>query len=220
MGNKYDAIIFDFDGTLFQTEKLALPSFERTFDQLKKDGIKIVKIPSEQQMLNVIGMTLDDIWNSLLPELPKEAHIKANEYMLKNELDLVNEGYGALYPGVIKTLDELKRQGYRLFIASNGLAEYVKGLSKAFMIESYFDAIYTAGEYNTSTKKLLVKQLIADFSINKCVMVGDRHSDIEAGEYNHCLTVGCDFGFASIDELDGANVTIKNFVDLLSIIDN
>ncbi|MFV9511699.1 HAD hydrolase-like protein [Tepidibacillus sp. LV47] len=30
------AIIFDFDGTLFQTEKLAIPSFIKTFETCQK----------------------------------------------------------------------------------------------------------------------------------------------------------------------------------------
>lgn len=219
MEKQYDSIIFDFDGTLFQTEKLAVPSFEKTFQQLKEEGYSSTEWPTEEQMLSVIGMTLDQIWNELLPDLPREAHLKANQYMLQNELEGVKEGYGALYPGVVETLMELKNRGYRLFVASNGLKEYIHGVSEAFRIEHYFDAMYAADEYKTESKKDLIKKLVEDHSIRQGIMVGDRHSDVEAGLTNQLLVVGCDFGFATDDELDGAHLVIQKFPQLMEVLD-
>ncbi len=218
MININDAIIFDFDGTLFQTEKLAIPSFKKTFQQLENDGYHLGNFPSEEKMLSVIGMTLDDIWRNLLPNLPIAAHQRANNYMLHNELEAVKENYGALYPDVVETLMLLKNKGYRLFIASNGVKDYITGISEAFRIDHFFDAIYTAGEFQTETKKDLVNILLENHSINKGFMVGDRHSDVEAGIANKLYVVGCDFGFSSGDELLHANVIIKEFNQLIDII--
>ncbi|WP_339060663.1 HAD hydrolase-like protein [Tepidibacillus marianensis] len=76
MKRRNATVIFDFDGTLFQTEQLAIPSFLKTFDQLINEGYSIDSIPSETKMLSVIGMTLDKIWDTLLPNLSKKLIIK------------------------------------------------------------------------------------------------------------------------------------------------
>jgi len=217
LANIYDAIIFDFDGTLFQTEKLAIPSFKQTFEQLQEEGYDI-KVPSESDMLSVIGMTLEEIWNKLLPHLSTEVHEMANRYMLYNEIKGVKEKVGALYPGVVDTLNDLKNNGYRLFIASNGLKEYIKAVSEAFRIAEYFEAIYTAGEFHTETKIELAKRLIKDYSIKKAIMVGDRKSDVDAGRANQLYVVGCNFGFSSLDELNDADIMIEHFSQLNKIV--
>ncbi|TCS81585.1 HAD family hydrolase [Tepidibacillus fermentans] len=208
------AIIFDFDGTLFQTEQLAIPSFIKTFEQLKKDGYFIPILPSKQKMLGVIGMTLEKIWKELLPNLSKEAHEKANRYMLENELKGVKNGLGSLYPKVKETLKVLKESGYLLFIASNGLEFYVKNLANTFDIDHLFAQIYTAGEHQTKSKVDLVAKILKDYGIERAVMVGDRSSDIEAGKVNNLPTIGCDFGFADDHELIGADIKIQSFDQL------
>ena len=105
----FDAIIFDFDGTLFQTEKLVVYAFEQTFKRLEEEGIYNGVNPSESQMLSVIGNTEKELWQKLLPEYPEEVRQKANDYLLNYELAGVKEGYGALYPDVVDTLIKLKK---------------------------------------------------------------------------------------------------------------
>ncbi len=36
---KPEAMIFDLDGTLFQTETLLLPAYRATFDRLREEGL-------------------------------------------------------------------------------------------------------------------------------------------------------------------------------------
>jgi len=212
-----EAIIFDFDGTLFQTDKLAIQAFNKTFEQLRSEGYQVSSSFTEADLLQVIGLTLEDIWRKLLPNLSQEAVEKASKYLLENELSGVKEGYGALFPEVVDTLLELKRAGFRLFIASNGQKEYVFGLADAFRIDHFFEGIYTAGEFETSNKDDLVKYLLENAGITKATMVGDRSSDISAGQTNNLFVVGCDFGFCTEGELAGANVIISNFSQLLEL---
>jgi len=126
--------------------------------------------------------------------------------------------YGALYPNVVETLIELKNLGYRLFIASNGLKDYVDGVLSSFRINHLFEAIYSAGEYKTETKKELVNKLLNDFNIKKAVMVGDRSSDVEAGKVNNLFIIGCNFGFSSNGELKEADEIITNFKQLIDLV--
>lgn len=214
----FDSIIFDLDGTIFQTDKLAIPAFESTFRQLADEGYVLDNEPTHDDLLAVIGLTLDDIWENLIPGQTEELYNKASKYLLENELNGLKDGYGALYPNVVETLLELKNLGYRLFIASNGLKDYVDNVLSNFRINHLFEAVYSAGEYKTETKIELVNKLISDLDIKKAIMVGDRSSDVEAGKANGLFIIGCNFGFSSDGELRGADEIITNFEQLINLV--
>lgn len=213
--NYFDSVIFDLDGTLFQTDKLALTAFNNTFNQLQEEGYKIDIIPDEKGIFSVIGLTLDNIWNRLLTDLSKEIHNKASEYLLMYEIKGIKEGYGCLYPGVIDTLVNLRNNGYNLYIASNGLKEYVYEVANSFNIKHLFNGIYCANDFDTSSKSELVKKILAYHNVNKGVIVGDRLSDVEAGIDNNLYVIGCDFGFSTNEELNNSNIIIKHFSQII-----
>ncbi len=52
---KPEAMIFDLDGTLFQTETLLLPAYYATFDQLRKEGLFQGETPPEKHILGALG---------------------------------------------------------------------------------------------------------------------------------------------------------------------
>lgn len=214
----FDSIIFDLDGTIFQTDKLVIPAFENTFKQLADEGYVLGYEPTHDDLLAVIGLTLDDIWENLIPGQTKEVYTKASKYLLENELNGLKDGYGALYPNVVETLLEFKNLGYRLFIASNGLKDYVDNVLSNFRINHLFEAVYSAGEYKTETKIELVNKLISDLDMKKAIMVGDRSSDVEAGKANGLFIIGCNFGFSSDGELRGADEIITNFEQLINLV--
>lgn len=215
---KQFAVIFDMDGTLLKTEEVALPAFKRTFQELKKSGEFTGKIPSDEELTGVFGMTLEEIWNQLLPGQSGELKKKADKRMLEHELAILKEGGLHLYPEVKETLKKFQDQGISLFIASNGLDEYIRGVCECFVLTDFFQDLYSAGRFQTESKDDLVAKLLRDFSIEKGVMVGDRKSDIQAGLANHLYTVGCNYGFSEEGELDQAHQVITRFSDLHKII--
>lgn len=209
------AILFDMDGTLLQTEKLSTPAFQRTFDQLREKGLWDGKTPDESEITNILGMTIDQVWNKLLPEASEEAIEAADIFLLENEIQLIRERVTDLYPGVWDTLQDLHARGAALFIASNGQEAYIEALCEEYNLKPFLTDLYSAGRFRTRTKNDLVAKLLKDYQVEKAVMVGDRHSDVEAGTTNGLFTIGCDFGFAKPGELDGADVIITNFPQLL-----
>lgn len=213
------AAIFDMDGTLLKTEEVAVPAFRQTFEQLKQEGAIDLPIPSDDDFTSVFGMTLEDIWNKLLPGQTDEVKSRADKYMLAKELTILKEEDIHLYSGVKETLTELRRRGVSLFIASNGLDEYIKGVCDHFQMTDWFVDLYSAGRFQTESKDDLVKKLLDDFSIENAVMVGDRKSDIQAGKANRLPTIGCAYGFADEGELQGADHVIRDFAEILPIIE-
>ncbi|RKP54193.1 HAD family hydrolase [Cohnella endophytica] len=214
-----DAVIFDLDGTLFQTETLLETVHRRVFETLREEGLYTLPLPSIDTLLGSLGMLLSDIWKRVMPEGSAEAHERANVLLLQYEMEELATGRGHLYPGVIETLRELRERGIRLFIASNGLEEYVKGVPTLKGIGDWFEGMYSAGEFATATKVDLVRRLLDAYGVQSAWMVGDRSSDVEAGKRNGLFVVGCDYaGFRRDGELDGSDAVIQSFPELLRLL--
>lgn len=214
-----EAMIFDMDGTLFKTETLLIPVYHRLFDQLRAERLFDGETPPEELMLGGLGMLLDDIWKRVLPEHDITVHRRADELLLELELIGLQEYETELYPQVAEVLERLHAQGIRLFVASNGLEQYVKGVAKAHGIYPLFEGIFSAGEYRTATKVELVRILLERHGVQNAWMVGDRSSDVEAGKHNGLTVVGCAYaGFGKEQELDKADALISSFDELLKLL--
>lgn len=220
LGERPEALIFDMDGTLFQTETNAVPAYESAFAKLRGEGVIAGGEPRVKELLGSLGMLLPDIWKRVLPDEPEAVRARMDEVFLEEELRLLAQGVGSLYPGVAETLRLLKDAGYRLFVASNGLERYVKGVAQYTGIAPLFEGLYSAGEYRTSSKVELVRLLLQRHGVGSAWMVGDRSSDVEAGRANGLKVIGCDyasFGVSADDELRGADVRIRSFRELADL---
>jgi HAD superfamily hydrolase (TIGR01549 family) len=216
---KPQAVLFDLDGTLFQTESLLEKVHRRVFETLREEGLYEKPLPSIEILLGSLGMLLSDIWKQVMPDGSPEAHERANALLLRYEMEELRNGVGHLYPGVAETMRELRSKGIRLFIASNGLEEYVKGVPALRGIGDLFEGMYSAGEFATTSKVDLVRRLLDTFEVTEAWMVGDRSSDVEAGKRNGLFVVGCDYaGFRREGELDGADAVIGSFPELLKLL--
>jgi phosphoglycolate phosphatase len=215
-----EAMIFDLDGTLFKTEKLLIPAYHATFDRMREEGTFQGETPHEQTILGCLGMLLDQIWKKVLPDASEEVRSRADELFMHYELEFLHNGFGELYPEVKETLTTLKQRGVRLFVASNGLEEYVKGVVEIKGLTPLFEGLYSAGEFQTLSKVDLVRLLLDRYGIGSAWMVGDRSSDVEAGLKNGLAVIGCDYaGFGTANELDGSTVKIGKFSELLELLE-
>jgi len=216
---KPQAILFDMDGTLLKTDTLLAIVHERVFHTLREEGLYVEETPPLEALLGCLGMVLDDIWMKLMPNSSEEARKRADVLLLQYELEELAAGVGELYPYVKETLTELHKQGIKLFVASNGLEHYVKGIVQHKGLSELFTGLYSAGEFETATKVELVARLLKDHSIQTAWMVGDRSSDVEAGKGNGLPTIGCAYAtYGQSAELSNADVQIRDFRVLTSLL--
>ncbi|MFD2626884.1 HAD family hydrolase [Salibacterium salarium] len=129
----------------------------------------------------------------------------------------VDNGNGDLFPGVKETLSALSEQGYQLYVASNGNAEYVPGALEREGLTSLFEGIYSVQQYQSGNKVELVRTILEKAG-KDAIMIGDRSSDIEAGTENHLPTIGCRFGNGSDEELEAADTKVDSFEELLHVL--
>ena len=186
MQNIYDSIIFDLDGTLWNSSQNICNAWNvvlNKHNEIKRDNFTL------EELQKCFGLTMYDIAAKLFPneevkkrnELMDELCLYENEYLEKNG--------GILYPELENVLSELKKK-YSLFIVSNCQSGYIESFLKAHHLEKYFKDIECWGNTRVSkgeSNKLLMKRN----NLKKPVYVGDTDGDAQSA-----IDAGIDFIFA------------------------
>ena len=210
------AIIFDMDGTLFQTNLILEPALEETFDVLRKENLWDTKTPLEQYR-EIMGVPLPVVWETLCPNHSLEIREKSNEIFHKKLIELIKAQKGALYVDVERTLNELSKR-HLLFITSNGQIEYLQAIVETYNLDRFIQHTYSIQLMKSGNKSDLVKMVKKEKQLGEGYVVGDRSSDITAAKDNDLIAIGVNFDFAQEDELKQADFVVNNFKEILELV--
>ncbi|WP_425436475.1 HAD hydrolase-like protein [Paenibacillus herberti] len=206
------------DGTLFQTNKILELSLEDTFTYLKSRNEWSGGTPI-QKYREIMGVPLPVVWETLMPNHSNEIRQIADRYFLEKLIANINNGSGALYPHVYEIFDSLKQAGCPIFIASNGLIDYLKAIVDYYNLGAWVTETFSIQQIETQDKTDLVRHILKKYNIEQAAVVGDRLSDINAAKKNGLMAIGCRFDFAQEDELKQADVVIDDLLELRGIFD-
>ncbi|MCA1010451.1 HAD hydrolase-like protein [Halobacillus halophilus] len=210
------SVIFDMDGTLFQTDRILELSLEDTFNQLRlqnkwNDATPIV------QYREIMGVPLPKVWAALLPNHSEEVREEANDYFLECLVKNIKAGQGALYPHVEEVFQYLKENQYEIYIASNGLTDYLNAIVGYYQLDQWVTETFSIQEIKSLDKADLVHHIMKKYEITQGTLVGDRLSDFRAAKENGLKAIGCRFDFARKEELSEADLVIEDLMELQSI---
>ncbi|MBU9674945.1 HAD hydrolase-like protein [Planococcus sp. CP5-4] len=212
------AIIFDMDGTLFQTATILEQSLEESFSVLRERGEWQGPAPIEEYR-NIMGVPLPEVWEALLPGKAEETKREMDGYFLERLIANIKNGKGALYPDVRKVFGELYESGYSIFIASNGLVRYLAAIVTRYGLAEWVTETFSIEQAATSDKGELVRMIIEKYGVTEGAVVGDRLSDIRAAKANGLFAVGCRFDFAQEQELKEADAVIDGLSELKALLE-
>lgn len=130
------AVIFDFDGTIIDTETIWFEVYKEVFKE-KFD----VELPLEE-FVKVIGTTDEVLYQYIENQVgmkinPREINELANQRFLHKK------GILEVREGVKEKLDEAKELGLKIGLASSSSREWVEGFLRQFDLWSYFSVIKT-----------------------------------------------------------------------------
>ncbi|WP_394218764.1 HAD hydrolase-like protein [Halobacillus trueperi] len=211
------SIIFDMDGTLFQTEKILEVSLVETFNYLRDSDEWKEETPL-QKYKEIMGVPLPTVWKNLLPHHSEEIREQANVYFLEKLILNIQKGKGALYPQVEEVLETLHKEGYSLYIASNGLVDYLQAIVEYYHLDRWVTETFSIEQIDSLDKADLVAYIQEKYDFKQGAVVGDRLSDIQAAEKNGLTSIGCRFDFAQETELAEADHVIDDFSSLNEVI--
>ncbi|WP_416825117.1 HAD hydrolase-like protein [Ectobacillus polymachus] len=211
------SLIFDMDGTLFQTEKILELSLDDTFNHLRSLNLWDTVTPIDKYR-EIMGVPLPKVWEALLPNHSNEVREQTDDYFLERLVENIRSGKGALYPNVKEVFSYLEENNCSIYIASNGLTEYLQAIVSYYKLDNWVTETFSIQQIQTLNKGDLVKTIIKKYDIKKAAVVGDRLSDINAAKDNGLIAIGCNFDFAQEDELAQADLVINDLMELKTIL--
>lgn len=211
---RYNAVIFDFDGTICDTGEGILKSAKFALDYYGYET------PDYQELTCFIGPPLLITFQEEFGADPA----RADELVKKFRERYTNKGMyeSYLYDGIKELLIKLKKDNIKIGIASSKPQDYIVALLERYDVKQYFDAIcgvtFRADcESKTSIISRCVKEL--EISGNEAIMVGDKKYDIEGARANIMDSVGVLWGYGTRIELveAGAKFLVEKIDDIFSI---
>lgn len=206
------ACLFDFDGTLLNTNELIIQTFMHIFDE---------KFPgqfSREDCLQFIGPSLKQTFDNLTPNESDEMIAKYREWNIAHHDELCTE-----YDGVVETLEKLKEMGIRLAIVStkkrDGIERGMKLLGVTHLFEHYI-GIDDVEHVKPHPEPILLALEKLGVSKEEAIMIGDNSHDIEGGQNAGVKTAGVAWAIKGEDYLRSLDpdYMLQHMSDLIAIV--
>ena len=191
-------ILIDLDGTLTDP-KVGITTSARY-------GLEKIGHPISDE-INIDWIIGPPLKASLAKILNIEAdHVLAEQALMGYRERFAVKGLyeNHVFEGVAETLAELKRRGYRLFVATAKPTVYAKQILEHFDLAQYFTDIHGSELNGDRTNKAeLIQYILAQQKLqaDQCMMVGDREHDIFGARQNGIDTIAVNYGYGSQEEL-------------------
>ena len=196
----YNTVLFDLDGTLTDPGRGITNSVAYA---LKKFGIEA---EDRKELYKFIGPPL---YESFMKHygFDKEKAETAVSYFREYFRDtgiFENE----VYNGITDLLDEIKKSGRRIILATSKPEEFAKRVLSHFDLDKYFDFIAGATMDSSRVEKAdVIAYALKEIGCTgeNAVMIGDRLHDILGAKENGLDSIGVLFGYGSREELEDAD---------------
>ena len=203
-----DVIIFDLDGTLWNTVDSCL----KATSLVKEEHKDITRDVTRELIESAMGKISDEIINIYYGYLPREKGEEyANESFNKNVENLLKEG-GTLYPNTRETIINLSKK-YKLYIVSNCVKGYIESFLNTSGLKDYFDDYESYGNTLLS-KGENIKLVIERNNLKNPIYVGDTSGDMEGAKIAGIPFVYASYGFGDVESFD---YKIDDISELLNI---
>jgi len=193
-------VIFDFDGTLGDSQKLITDTMLATIERLN------LPMKSREECARTIGLPLKECFSSIIPMTDEQAEECAEVY---SEIFNVKNVPGVVkaFPGVVETLERLSSQGILMSIASSRshrtLAKLVDELDLSKYI-TYLIAADDVVEKKPAAESVLKTLRHFNIEAHETLVVGDTEFDILMGRNAGTHTCGVTYGNGSRESLEAA----------------
>lgn len=183
------AVIFDMDGTLWDSVDEIVYSWNRTCPEM---GIR------REQLIGLMGKTMDCFAKELLPQYDFEHAMEIIHTCEREENEYLSIHGAVLYGDVRAVFEKLRDMGFHIGIVSNCQAGYIEVFLKYFGLDELVDDFECFG--NTQQPKAEnLTSLIERNGFDEFYYLGDTR-----GDYNACQKAGVPFvwaayGFGTVD---------------------
>lgn len=188
MRNRFDLIVFDWDGTLADSANAIVFSIQSAARDLG------VTEPSNEEARYVIGLGLSEAIEHLFPSLtPQKLFLLSERY---RHHYLAQDKKISLYKGASEIIRALHEENFLLAVATG---KSRAGLNRAFKssgLGSFFQASRCADETFSKPHPAMLLELMSQFSVeaNRTLMIGDTTHDLQMAINARVSGVGVTYG--------------------------
>ena len=206
-------VIFDVDGTLIDSQRFILGAMERAFTQAG------LPVPPEQATLGIVGLSLPEAMEALVPGLPPAERARLAELYRRSFLALREETGGEanapLYPGALGALERLDRAGYLLSVATGKGRRGLDHVLRSHGLERFFVGTQTADDAPSKPHPEMVLKCLAATGVEaaSAAFVGDSTYDMIMAREAGVRAIGVAWGYQAPSRLleAGAERMVETF---------
>ena len=190
-----DGILFDLDGTLWDSSRVVAESWGATLRRLDPSA----PAPETQDVRGIMGMTARQIADTLFFRFGEAAESVCLQCIHEENAYIAVHG-GELYPVLEETLAALSARA-PLFIVSNCQDGYIQCFLQSSGLGAYFRDFACEGSTGLD-KAGNIALLCGRHGLKRPVYVGDTRSDEASARAAGCAFVHAAYGFGSAEAPD------------------
>ena len=214
--------VFDVDGTLIDSQDFIVEAMNRAF------GAMGVALPTRAEVLSIVGLSLHDAIQRLVPRLSEaevaEASHQYKDMFIQLRAEKGGEASAPMYPGARAALEHLHGRDEVLLGVATGKAR--RGLDHAYdahNLRHFFVTSQTADNHPSKPHPSMLRAALSETGADAAhaVMIGDTSFDMEMGRAAGYRTIGVTWGYHPREGLiaAGADLLIDTYADLAAALD-
>ncbi|KEA61903.1 hypothetical protein ADIMK_4050 [Marinobacterium lacunae] len=192
----YKLLIFDWDGTLIDSQARIIASMQAAAAELGHEAL------CPEAVRNIIGLGLPEAIRALIPEIDPDG-IELMRERYAHHFLFQNDTPTELYPGVSDTLARLRDRGYRLAVATGKSRRGLDRVLEETGLGGLFEITRCADETKSKPDPCMLIEILDETGVQagEALMIGDTEYDLEMGSRIKMPTVAVSYGAHHLDRL-------------------
>ena len=202
-------VVFDIDGTLFDTKSGIIEAINFVLDSY---GLEPIAKENEDRF---IGPPIKNSFENYYGLSESESNVAASKYReayTKSFIVKTTE-----YLGMQSVLSEIRNHGWGVGIASMKTLPQINRLLSMFNCENLFSFVEGAREDGSYSKTQMLYNIKQNNpSYDEYIMVGDTRGDLMAARESGFSFVAADYGYGVINDIECIHIAdIRDLVNVL-----
>jgi phosphoglycolate phosphatase len=188
MPRLFDLIVFDWDGTLFDSTALIVRCIQAACRDIGCD------VPCDADAAYVIGLGLSDALRHAVPGLPPQRYpelgLRYRHHYLASQHELT------LFPGTLEMLQGLKARHHWLGVATGKGRQGLDAALAHSQLHGMFDGTRTADETASKPDPRMLLELMREFGVDpqRTLMIGDTTHDLQLAANAGAASLAVSYG--------------------------
>jgi phosphoglycolate phosphatase len=198
MNRQFDLIVFDWDGTLMDSEAKIVRCMQAAAVDVG------IPDPGAAAIRDIIGLGLNEAMQVLFPEQAPVRRAELVERYRRHFLELDTTGM-PLFPGVTQGLTQLTQQGYLLAIATGKARRGLNRVLDDTGMRHLFVSSRCADEAISKPHPQMLEDILDDTGVDaeRALMVGDTVYDMEMARNAKVAGLAVSYGVHARERLLG-----------------